>query len=390
MAKSRRSLQVVYYLCLFYLGNLITSLFLRNFTGEMIFVAGITVIMVALFQLSRIQGYDLKGGCICFIIAFALNLLKVPENMALYLMMGHPDEEYVDRASAFVMEMRKWQIWIQVIAGISFILKLAGWILWMHSHVFVGVKKMFYFFFADLLIGMVVLGVKNIDYGSDTVVYLFSINAISYIIHILALIALGITVYRLRRNIIILQKSRNYAFVLCFLTGSCYLPFLFVGYMSYQIFLLIACIFLLYGIKSRGLERKCLNVFYWWLCTGVLIVGMIGYRMYCSFTAVVPQLFYAVFVIWGMVAAGYGIMEKNFGKNKRVYRGLCVLSVLLIPLTLFYLQGTAFFIVAVLWAWIWLPLWVWCLDVFIREYFQSIEKENNGYFEGLDNGEKLV
>lgn len=138
-----------------------------------------------------------------------------------------------------------------------------------------------------------------------------------------------------------------------------------------------------YGIKNWGMERKRLNVYYWWLCTGGLIVGMIGYRMYCTFTAVAPLFFYWVFVIWGMITAGYGLMTKGSGGNRRIYGRLCLLSVLLIPLTLLYSWGIAFFIITVIWVRVWLPLWVWCLNVFIREYFQAVEKESAACLERL-------
>lgn len=66
MTESKKPLQVIYNLCLFYWGNLLTSLFLRNFIGELAFIVGVVIIMVALFRLSRIQGYGLVGGSILF------------------------------------------------------------------------------------------------------------------------------------------------------------------------------------------------------------------------------------------------------------------------------------------------------------------------------------
>ena len=64
MDESKKSLQLIYNLCLFYLGNLLTSLFLRNIVGELVFIVGVVIVTVTLYRLSRIQGYGLKGGCL--------------------------------------------------------------------------------------------------------------------------------------------------------------------------------------------------------------------------------------------------------------------------------------------------------------------------------------
>ena len=379
MDESKKSLQLIYNLCLFYLGNLLTSLFLRNIVGELVFIVGVVIVTVALYRLSRIQGYGLKGGCVCLTIAFVLSLLKVPENMALYLMVERPAEEYIHGVSEFVIKMEKWQGVEQIIVGSSLVLKLIGWILWMHNTMFARVKKMFYFLFADLLIGMLVLGIRSVEEGFNYTIYLSFAN---YIAHALALMALGIIVYRVGGNVVVLQKKRKYyAFILCFLTVSCYLPFLFVGYMSYQIFLLVGCIVFLYGIKIWSLENRQLNVFCWWLCVIGVIVGIVGYRVYCVFTVTPLRVFYWVFVIWGMVAVGYGMMMTGDVRNKQIFGGLSILSVLLIPLTLLYSRGITFFMVAVVWAWIWMPLWILCMCLLVKKYIQSLVKKNNGFVE---------
>lgn len=378
MDNSKGSLQVVYYLCLFYLGNLLTSLFLRNVVGELVSFVGVLVIVIAMFKLSRIRGYGLKGGCVCFSIAFILGALKIPENLALYLMAERLGEGYISKVSAFVVMMKEYQVVEQIIIGGCLALKLAGWILWMRSKMFVEVKKMFYFFFADLLFAIIMLGVWNLNLNPDFMVYIASLNAIGFIAHALALMALGVIIYQLRKNRTgMREKRRNDAFILCLLTGSCYLPFLFVGYVSYQIFLLVGCVFLCYGIRIWSSETKRSSVFYWWLCVGGLVIGMTGFRIYCAFAAVFPQFFYCVFVILGMVAIGYGMMGIGNNENKQLLRGLGALSVLLIPLTLLYSRGIAFEVVTVVWGWIWLPLWVLCLVLFVKKYFQLAEWKNN-------------
>ena len=387
MTGSDKSLQVIYHLCLFYIGNLLTSLFLRNFVGELAFIVGIAIILVTLYRLSRIEGYGLKGGCICFAIAFVLNLIKIPENMALYLMMERSSEAYVHDVSEFIIGLRKWQVAERIIIGSSLVLKLAGWILWMRKQVFREVKKMFYFFFADIFSGMIVLAVWSVEHDVRFMIYLSLINVISFIVHAMALIVLGVFVYRLGKNTAVLQKSRKcYASILCFVTGSCYLPFLFVGYVTYQLFLFIGCVLLLYGIKIWGVKNRCLNVYYGWLCVGGLVMGITGYRIYCTFALISPSFFYWVFVIWGMITAGYGLMSKGNGGNKRVFAGLGILSLVLIPLTLLYSRGIAFFTVAVVWAWIWLPLWILCLDALLKNYFQTVKLENSGF---AGSGEEL-
>lgn len=373
MFESKKSLQVIYHLCLFYLGNLLTSLFLRNFIGELAFIVGVVIIIVALFRLSRIRGYGLTGGSICLAIAFLLSLWNVPENMALYSMMECSDKEYVRWASEFLIGMQKWQMAEQIIVGSSLVLKLTGCILWMRNKVFAEVKKMFYFLFADLLIGMLVLSLRNFECGSNSIIYL---SFLYYIAHALAMMALGIMVYRLGKGVGVLWKDRKYyAFVLCFSTGCCYLPFLFIGYMSYQIFLLVVCIVFLYGIKIWSSINKQRNVFYWWLCVGGLMVGIIGFRIYGAFVAASSPFFYCVFVMCGMLAAGYGMMARG-ETNRRVFWGLGALSVLLIPLTFFYSRQMTFFTIAWIWAWVWLPLWMWCLNAWVKEYFRFVEEKS--------------
>lgn len=44
MSGSKNSLQVLYYLCLFLLGNVLTSLFLRNFVGELVSMFGVLIV----------------------------------------------------------------------------------------------------------------------------------------------------------------------------------------------------------------------------------------------------------------------------------------------------------------------------------------------------------
>ncbi len=382
MTESKKPLQVIYNLCLFYWGNLLTSLFLRNFIGELAFIVGVVIIMVALFRLSRIQGYGLVGGSICLAIAFLLSLWKVPENMALYSMMECSDKEYVRRASEFLIRMQKWQMAEQIIVASSLVLKLTGCILWMRNKVFAEVKKMFYFLFADLLIGILALSIRSFECGSNAVIYL---SFLYYIAHALAMMALGVMVYRLGKGVGVLWKDRKYyAFVFCFSIGCCYLPFLFVGYMTYQIFLLAVCIVFLYGIKIWSSINKQRNVFYWWLCVGGLMVGIIGFPIYGAFVAAPPQFFYCVFVICGMLAAGYGMMARG-ERDRRVFWGLGALSVLLIPLTFFYSGQMTFFTIAWIWAWVWLPLWMWCLNVWVKKYFHFVEEKSEEVAGNISN-----
>lgn len=373
MSGSKNSLRVVYYLCLFLLGNVLTSLFLRDFVGELVSVFGVLIVLISLFRLSHL-GYGLKGGCICFFIVYTLSLLKIPGDMLMYLTIERPSEEYIRNLFAYAVELKKWQGVEHIIVGVGFVLKITGWLLWMRSKVFVGVKKLFYFLIADPAIGLIFLCLSS--FAND---FNFNLYFINYIAHILAVAALGIMVYRLRREITVLRETRkNYAFALCFLIGHCYLPFLFVGYATFQVYFWIACVFLLYGIRFWSTENGRMNVFYGWLCAGGLALGISGYRLYGTFVAVSPQFFYLVFLVWGMLAACFGLLAGE-GENKRLFWGLCGLSVLLIPLTLLYSRGIAFFAVAFVWAWVWLPLWVLCLVKLVKHYFQFSDRRGHEF-----------
>lgn len=375
--------QVIYNLCLFLLGNLLTSLFLRNFVGELVYMFGVVIVLTALFRLSQIQGYGLKGGCICFFIVYTLSLLKIPGNMLMYLSIERPSEEYIRNIFTYAAELKKWQDVEQIIVGISLVLKITGWLLWMRSKVFAGVKKLFYFLVADPVIGLILLGIRS--FGNN---FNFNLYIIDFIAHGLAIMVLGWVVYQLGKNITVLQDKRKYfAFTLCFLSGNCYLPFLFVGFAPFQIYFLIGGIFLIYSIKIWSMENRRSGVFYWWLCTGGVALGIVGYRLYCAFAAISPQFFYWV-VVWGMIAIGFGMMAVE-NRYKRLFWRLCGLSILLIPLTLLYSMGIAFFTMAFVWAWIWLPLWILCLERLIKEYFLYMEQDDNELTGNLCEVKKL-
>lgn len=85
-----------------------------------------------------------------------------------------------------------------------------------------------------------------------------------------------------------------------------------------------------------------------------------------------------------MLAAGYGMMARG-ERDRRVFWGLGALSVLLIPLTFFYSGQMTFFTIAWIWAWGWLPLWMWCLNVWVKKYFHFVEEKSEEVAGNISN-----
>lgn len=235
-------------------------------------------------------------------------------------------------------------------------------------------RKMFYFLFANVFVNLIlvfylILG-GSIKFGRASMT---SFSFVSYVLCALGIVALGIIVYRLAKRLFLQEGDRKYvAFLLYFLTGACFLPFLFVGFVTFLPLAFVGYILLLRGIYIRSSMINRFRVFYWWLLLGGLVLGVIIYKAYyysAPFSLVLLCISIGTYLV---VSAGYVLLGVNEAMgDRRMFYGLGILSVLLIPLTCLYYAGIFPVGIAICWAWIWLPLYLICLLRLCRNHFQS-------------------
>lgn len=365
--------RIVYNLFPFYIGTLLSSLFIRNFVGELVPVVGLIMVMIAAIRISRIPDSGLKGGSVCFFLASVFSLFFVPENLIIYGLFDPAFSGNNDYFQGLIHDLPKFQ---DVDRGISILiggLKFTGWLLWMRSEIFSGMRKIFYFLFANvfanlILVFYLILG-GSIKFGRTPMT---SFSAVSYVFCVLGIVALGIIVYRLAKRLFLRESDRKYvAFLLCFLTGACFLPFLFVGFVTFLPLALVGYVLLLRGIYIWCSVINRFRVFYWWLLLGGLVLGTIVYKACYYSTLFSPVLLCMSIGTYLVVAAGFVLLGVNETGDRRMFYRLGILSVLLIPLTCLYYAGIFPVGIAICWAWIWLPLYLICLLRLCGNYFQS-------------------
>lgn len=374
MQTSKDLSRIVYNLFFFYIGTLLSSLFIRNFVGELVSVVGLVMVMIATIRISRIPDSGLKGGSICFFLASVFSLFFVPEQLIIYGLFDPAFSGNNDYFQGLIGDLPKFQ---DVGRGIGILiggLKFTGWLLWMRSEIFSGMRKMFYFLFANVFVNLIlvfylILG-GSIKFGRASMT---SFSFVSYVLCALGIVALGIIVYRLAKRLFLQEGDRKYvAFLLYFLTGACFLPFLFVGFVTFLPLALVGYILLLRGIYIRSSMINRFRVFYWWLLLGGLVLGVIIYKAYYYSAPFSPVLLCISIGTYLVVSAGYVLLGVNEAMgDRRMFYGLGILSVLLIPLTCLYYAGIFPVGIAICWAWIWLPLYLICLLRLCRNYFQS-------------------
>lgn len=374
MQTSKDLSRIVYNLFFFYIGTLLSFLFIRNFVGELVSVVGLVVVMIAAIRISRISDSELKGGSICFFLASVFSLFFVPKDLIINGLFDPAFSGNNDYFQGLTGDLPKFQ---DVGRGIGILiggLKFTGWLLWMRSEIFSGMRKMFYFLFANVFANLVwvfylILG-GSIKFGRASMI---SFSFVSYVFCALGIVALGIIVYRLAKRLFLRESDRKYvAFLLCFLTGACFLPFLFVGFVTFLPLAFVGYILLLRGIYIRSSMINRFRVFYWWLLLGGLVLGAIVFKACYYSTPFSPGFLYMSIGTFLVASAGYVLLGVNEARgDRRMFYNFGILYVLLIPLTCLYYAGIFPVGIAICWAWIWLPLYLACLLRLCRNCFQS-------------------